>query len=108
MANGLTASWKISKLITNICSPHSVGENIVLPPVSKILSDLMHMNPSEAAQSIPISNSTIFRRIDDMVQSIESTFFSLLQSSKFSLHVYECTLPANDLLLMTYVQFFLI
>ncbi|KFD52884.1 hypothetical protein M513_06194 [Trichuris suis] len=102
---GILASYKISKLIAQTGNAHNVGESLILPSVSIIMSDVMNLNARDTVQAIPLSNSTVCRRIDEMAHDIEDQLVALLQSKKFSLQIDETTLQDNDALLMAYVRF---
>ncbi|KFD50507.1 hypothetical protein M513_08575 [Trichuris suis] len=99
---GILASYKISKLIAQTGNAHSAGESLILPSVSIIMSDVMGLNARDTVQAIPLSNSTVCRRIDEMAHDIEDQLVALLQSKKFSLQIDETTLQDNDALLMAY------
>ncbi|KFD45548.1 hypothetical protein M513_13575 [Trichuris suis] len=99
---GILASYKISKVIAQTGNAHNVGESPILPSVSIIMSEVMSLNPRDTVQAIPLSNSTVCRRIDEMAHDIEDQLVALLQSKKFSLQIDETTLQDNDALLMAY------
>uniref|UniRef100_A0A5S6QFE2 Uncharacterized protein n=1 Tax=Trichuris muris TaxID=70415 RepID=A0A5S6QFE2_TRIMR len=63
---GIFASCKVSKLIAKTGNAHSIGESLILPAVSIIISDVMKLAPEKTVQAIPLSNSTVCRRIDEM------------------------------------------
>ncbi|CDW54544.1 hypothetical protein TTRE_0000281401 [Trichuris trichiura] len=102
---GTLVSYKISKLIAQTGNAHNVGESLILPAVSIILSDVMNLNARDTVQAIPLSNSTVCRRIDEMALDVEDQLVALLRLKKFSLQVDETTLQDNDALLMAYVRF---
>uniref|UniRef100_A0A5S6R5T6 HAT C-terminal dimerisation domain-containing protein n=1 Tax=Trichuris muris TaxID=70415 RepID=A0A5S6R5T6_TRIMR len=64
--NGIAASYKDSKIIAKTGNAHSIGESLILPAVSIIISDVMKLVPEETVQAIPLSNSTVCMRIDEM------------------------------------------
>uniref|UniRef100_A0A5S6Q6I7 BED-type domain-containing protein n=1 Tax=Trichuris muris TaxID=70415 RepID=A0A5S6Q6I7_TRIMR len=101
---GTVASYKISKLIAHTGNAHNVGESLILPSVSIIMSDVMNLNAKDTVQAIPLSNSTVCRRIEEMANDVEDQLVSLLQTKKFSLQIDETTLQDNDALLMAYVR----
>ncbi|CDW58540.1 hypothetical protein TTRE_0000685901 [Trichuris trichiura] len=102
---GTLASYKISKLIARTGNAHNVGEWLILPAVSIILSDVMTLNARDTVQAIPLSNCTVCRRIDEMALDVEDQFVTLLRLKKSSLQVDETTLQDNDSLFMAYVRF---
>uniref|UniRef100_A0A5S6QEN2 DUF4371 domain-containing protein n=1 Tax=Trichuris muris TaxID=70415 RepID=A0A5S6QEN2_TRIMR len=66
----------------------------------------MKLDPEETVQAIPLSNSTVCRRIDEMAGDIEGQLICLLRSRRFLLQLDETTLQDSDALLMAYVRFF--
>lgn len=102
---GVVASYKISKLIAKTGHGHNVGESLILPSLSIIISDVMNMNPNSTIQAVPLSNSTVRRRIDEMARDIEERLVDSLRTHKFSLQLDETCLQDNDSLLMAYVRF---
>uniref|UniRef100_A0A5S6Q6L0 HAT C-terminal dimerisation domain-containing protein n=1 Tax=Trichuris muris TaxID=70415 RepID=A0A5S6Q6L0_TRIMR len=101
---GTVASYKISKLIAQTGNAHNVGESLILPSVSIIMSDVMNLSAKDTVQAIPLSNSTVWRRLEKMAHDAVGQLVSLLQSKKFSLQIDETTLQDNDALLMAYVR----
>uniref|UniRef100_A0A5S6QMF9 Uncharacterized protein n=1 Tax=Trichuris muris TaxID=70415 RepID=A0A5S6QMF9_TRIMR len=68
--NGIVASYKVSKIIAKSGNAHSIGESLILPAVSIIIFDVMKLAPEETVQAIPLSNSTVCMRIDEMAADI--------------------------------------
>jgi hypothetical protein len=68
---GLLASYEISKLIAKAGKPHNIGESLILPAVSVVISTVMNQSVHEITQTIPLSNSSVSRRIDEMADDVE-------------------------------------
>ena len=51
---------------------------------------------------IPLSNSTMSSRIDEMAKNIENKLCDELKTTQFSLQLDETTLRDNEVLLMAY------
>lgn len=66
MSEGLLASYEICKIIAKAGKPHTIGETVILPALSVIISSVMKQNPSEIIKLITLSNSSVSRRIDEM------------------------------------------
>ncbi|KFD56813.1 hypothetical protein M513_02490 [Trichuris suis] len=75
--DGIVASYKVSKLIAKTSNAHSIDESLILPAASIIISDVMKLAPEETVQAIPLSNSTVCRRIDEMAGDIEDQLICL-------------------------------
>uniref|UniRef100_A0A5S6QLU3 DUF4371 domain-containing protein n=1 Tax=Trichuris muris TaxID=70415 RepID=A0A5S6QLU3_TRIMR len=103
--DGLLASYNISLLIAKSGKPHSIGEELLLPVISEVLRTLLHISPTKIIRKIPLSNSTVQRRIDEMSNDIEETLCGFLRTRSFALQLDESTLPGNEALLLAYVRF---
>ncbi|KFD57043.1 hypothetical protein M514_01928 [Trichuris suis] len=99
--DGLRASYKISLMIAKSGKAHTIGEELVLPVISTVL----HRQAAETISSIPLSNNTVQRRIDDMAKDVEETLCNFLKNTEFSIQLDESTLPSNEALLLAYVRF---
>ncbi|XP_036354483.1 serine--tRNA ligase, mitochondrial-like [Octopus sinensis] len=62
------ASYKIAEIIAKTSSSHTIAENVIIPSVEVIISDVMHQDASKIIKSLllPLSNDSICRRIDEM------------------------------------------
>ena len=103
--DGMLASYNISKLIAKGGKPHSIGETLILPAISEVISTVMNQNAAEILRSIPLSNDTVARRIDEMASDVEIQLIHILQTTEFSLQLDESTLCDNEALLLAYVRF---
>ena len=104
--DSLQASYNISLLIAQSGKPHTIGETLILPAVSEVLRKVLHKpGPEQVIKSIPLSNNTVQRRVDEMSDNIEEQLCMILKTTEFSLQLDESTLPAKKSLLLTYVRF---
>ena len=103
--DGLRASYNISRLIAKAGKPHTIGEELLLPAISEVLSTVLLKSPTEILSSIPLSRDSVRRRIDEMSESVETSLCMILRETKFSLQLDESTLPGNECLLLTYVRY---
>ncbi|XP_064104308.1 zinc finger MYM-type protein 6-like [Macrobrachium nipponense] len=77
-----------------------------MPAVAVVLSTVMNQSPQEVTSVIPLSNSSVSRRIDEMAADVENQLISKkLKVNDFSLQLDESTLPDNSALLMAFVRF---
>ena len=65
----------------------------------------MNQNAAEILRSIPLSNDTVARRIDEMASEVEIQLIHILQTTEFSLQLDESTLCDKEALLLAYVRF---
>ncbi|XP_065583562.1 zinc finger MYM-type protein 6-like [Artemia franciscana] len=59
----------------------------------------------EITNSIPLSNSSVSRRIDEMVEDVEKQLIAPLQEKQFALQLDESNLRDNEALLLAYFRF---
>ena len=103
---GLRASYNLSLLIAKKGKPHSLGEEVILPAVKEVLDTVLHHKSSSTViKSIPLSNNTVQRRVDEMATDIEASLCRIIRNTEFSLQLDESTLPGNESLLLGYVRF---
>ncbi|KFD46343.1 LOW QUALITY PROTEIN: hypothetical protein M514_12759 [Trichuris suis] len=95
----------ISLMIAKSGKAHTIGEELLLPVISEVLSTVLHRPAAETINSIPLSNNTVQRRIDDMAKDVEETLCNFLKNTEFSVQLDESTLPGNEALLLAYVRF---
>ena len=83
----VVASYNISKLIAKDGKPHSIGETLTLPAITEVISTVKNKNAAEIIRSIPLSNDTVARRIDEMANDVEIQLIQILQTTEFSLQL---------------------
>ena len=76
---GLIASYKVSLLIAKKGLPFTVGESLLVPAVKEIISTVMEKDSAPVLQAIPLSDTTVKRRIDEMGANIEEQLCEVLQ-----------------------------
>jgi hypothetical protein len=67
----LLTSYEISKLIAKAGKPHNIGESLILPAVSVVISTVMNQSLHEITQTIPLSNPSVSRHVDEMADDAE-------------------------------------
>ncbi|XP_068234353.1 SCAN domain-containing protein 3-like [Palaemon carinicauda] len=101
---GLIASYKVLKLIANCGKLHTIGETLIIPAVKEIISTMMPTQ-KDITPSIPLSNSSVSSRIDEMASDIENELYDELKTTQFSLQLDETTLRDNEALILAYVRY---
>lgn len=102
---GLMVSYEVAQIIAKCGAPHIYGEKLILPAIRVFINNMIGQNQQEILSSIPLSNDTISRRIDEMASDIEMQVCYELQSNEFSLQLDESTLHDNESLLLAYARF---
>ncbi|GFS70993.1 uncharacterized protein TNCV_1585001 [Trichonephila clavipes] len=59
-------SYKVSYKIARCKKPHTIAEELILPAAIEIVETMFGDNFAKELQSIPQSNDTVSRRIDDI------------------------------------------
>ena len=103
--DGLVASYNISLLIAKCGKPHTIGKKLILPAIREFISTVMHQDASSVVRSIPLSNNSVARRIDELAIDVEQQLCKDLQTTEFALQLDESTLRDNEALLMAYVRY---
>ena len=79
---------------------------MILPAVKEVLNTALHHKPcSSVMKSIPMSNDTVQRRINEMSADVEHKLCNTLRNTEFNLQLGESTLPGKESLLLGYVRF---
>ena len=103
--NGLHASYSISLWIAKSGKPLTIGEELILPAVNEVLRTVLRKLPHDIIKTIPLSNSSVQRWIDELAANVEDTLCSVLRTTDFALHLDESTFSGNESLLLGYVCF---
>ncbi|GFW88501.1 protein FAM200B [Trichonephila clavipes] len=68
----LLTSYKVSYKIVRCKKPHTIAEELILPAAIEIVETMFGDNFAKELQSIPLSNDTVSRRIDDITEDVNS------------------------------------
>ena len=102
--DGQLASYYMSLISAKQGLPHTIGEKAFIPVIRTVLEKVIHYkNTSNVVRSIPLSNNTVKRRIDEMGECVEQKLVQMMCDNVFSMHVDESTLPGNKCLLLVCV-----
>ncbi|GFY15192.1 SCAN domain-containing protein 3 [Trichonephila clavipes] len=85
--------------------PHTIAEELILPATIEIVETMFGNNFSKELQSIPLSNDTVSRRIDDIAEDVEQQLFGKLRDKWFSIQLDEVTDSNKDAHFIAYVGF---
>ena len=76
--DGLLVSYEISKRIARAGKPHNMGETEILSSLPVVISSVMKQNANAVTYSIPLSSSSVSRRIDEMADDTEKQLIAKL------------------------------
>ncbi|XP_046684915.1 zinc finger BED domain-containing protein 5-like [Homalodisca vitripennis] len=100
------ASYQLSLLIAKNSAPHTAGENLILPGAKIISSLLLDEKSGQQIGQIPLSNTTVKRRIEEMSANVKEILISAVKESDFySLQLDESTDIADNANLLCFVRF---
>ncbi|GFT77839.1 SCAN domain-containing protein 3 [Trichonephila clavipes] len=85
--------------------PHAIAEELILPAAIEIVETMFGGNFVKELQSIPLSNDTVSRRIDDIAEDVEQQLFGKLRDKLFSIQLDEATDSNKDAHFIAYVRF---
>ena len=101
--NSLELSYQIAEILAKAQVPHTLAERVIVP-VLKLVAN----SPVDKKEftKIPLSNSTIGRRIEDMSADIESVVINKIKTGgKFALQLDESTDVSGHAQLLANVRF---
>ncbi|GFX41248.1 protein FAM200B [Trichonephila clavipes] len=101
----LLISYTVSYKIARCKKPHTLAEELILPATIEIVETMFGDNFAKELQSIPLSNDTVSRRIDDIAEDVEQQLFGKLRDKLFSIQLDEATDSNKDAHFIAYVQF---
>ncbi|GFX82814.1 SCAN domain-containing protein 3 [Trichonephila clavipes] len=99
---------KPNKLIKDISKrfmPHTTAEELILPAAIEIVETMFGDNFAKELQSIPLSNGTVSRQIDDLAGDVEQQLFGKLRDKLFSIQLDEATDSNKNVHFIAYVRF---
>ncbi|GFW55030.1 zinc finger MYM-type protein 6 [Trichonephila clavipes] len=85
--------------------PHTIVEELILPAAIEIVETMFGGNFAKELQSIPLSNDTVSRRIDDIAEDVEQQLFGKLRDKLFSIQLDEATDSNKNAHFIAYVRF---
>ncbi|XP_056302924.1 SCAN domain-containing protein 3-like [Danio aesculapii] len=102
----LKASYLVAELVAKSKKPHTLAETLILPACIAIVNEMLGPDAVKGIAKVPLSDSTIARRIDDMSTDIESHVLEKIRiSRKFALQVDESTDISGHSQLLANVRF---
>ncbi|KAK9410633.1 hypothetical protein NXF25_001808, partial [Crotalus adamanteus] len=104
--DGLICAYRILQLIAKSGKSYNIGETVIIPSIKEFISTVMHQDIPENLKTLPLSDSTVKRQIDEMAVNVEKNLISILQNTSFSMQLDESITANNNALLMAYVHYF--
>ncbi|XP_055544052.1 zinc finger BED domain-containing protein 5-like [Wyeomyia smithii] len=104
--NALEASFRISYHVAKSGKAHTIAENLIASCLQDAVKCILGEGPALKVSRIPLSNSTVSRRIEDMSVNIEDTVVARVKNSKyFAIQVDESTDVSDFAVLLVIVRY---
>jgi len=71
LQGGQKVSYNIALNIAKKGKPHCIGEEVIVPALEEVIRNVMKTTPDPVLKSVPLSASTVKRRIDEIAQNVE-------------------------------------
>ncbi|XP_069059658.1 zinc finger BED domain-containing protein 5-like [Pleurodeles waltl] len=104
-ANALKASYQMAYHIAKNKKPFTDGERVILPAMLDVATTMLGEKAEEKFKIIPISDTTVCRRISHMSEDIHGQLIARLKSSWFALQLDEATDLSKAAHLIAYVRY---
>ena len=101
------ASFKVAYRIAKCKKLHTIAEELVLPAALDLVSTMIGESAAQKLKALPLSNNTISRRIDKILDDINDQLVAKIREKEFSLQLDEETISTSnkDAYLICYVRF---
>ncbi|XP_065674035.1 zinc finger BED domain-containing protein 5-like [Hydra vulgaris] len=100
----LEASYQISLLIAKSGKNHIIREQLIKPSISTFVKTVFGKDDQDV-KTMPLSNNTVSRRIDEMSKDVEIQLIKKLKTRLFSVQMDESTLRDSEAVLLTCVRY---
>ncbi len=98
------ASYLVAELVAKEMKPHTISESLILPALQAVTRLMLGAEAEKEITKIPLSNSTISRRITVMSKDIEEHVQEKVQNARhFALQVDESTDISGKAQLLAFV-----
>lgn len=99
------ASYQVAHRIAKLKKPHTIAEDLIFPAAMDMVREVLDQSTTDKLKTIPLSNDTINRRIEDMSEDIkQQTTARIKASGHFALQMDESTDITNKAVLLVYVR----
>lgn len=96
----------MSLLVAKSKKPFTVAEELILPAAVILAETMIYKKAADALKTVPLSNNTVCRRIDDMaVDIVDQVVEKLKLSGSFALQLDESTDVSGEAQLIAFVRY---
>ena len=99
------ATNEVALLIAKNLKAHTIGEQLIMPAAKMLVKNVLGEEAAAKLKSVPLSNNTVKKRIEEMSVDIADQVISGVKDSKygFSIQLNESTDVTNNAQLLVYV-----
>lgn len=102
----IESSFAVAYEIAKAKKPFTIAEQLLQPCISKVVEIMLGSAASAKINLVPLSDTTIMRRFEDMANDVENQLCARLQRShNFTLQFDESTDIANEAILIGFVRY---
>jgi len=87
---------KLKYRIVKCKKTHTIAEEVVLPAALDIVSTMIGESAAQKLKAVPLSNNTICRRIDLILDDINDQLVAKMRGNEFSLQLDEATTSTRN------------
>ncbi|KAH1182290.1 hypothetical protein KIL84_010044, partial [Mauremys mutica] len=104
--SALKASFLVANRIAKAKKPFTIGEELILPAAKDICRELLGEAVVQKVAPVPLSASTITRRIDEIAEDIEAQLLERVNESPwYAIQVDESTDVDNKATMLVFVRY---
>ncbi|XP_060754238.1 uncharacterized protein LOC132865727 [Neoarius graeffei] len=105
-ATSLQASYQVALLVTKAKKPYMIAEELIAPAEPILAETMVDKKAADAIQSVPLSNDTICRRVDEMAGDIVQQVTDKLKGAgSFAVQLDESTDVNGEAQLVMFARF---
>ncbi|XP_072389908.1 SCAN domain-containing protein 3-like [Diabrotica undecimpunctata] len=101
LTKALLASYMVAYRIAKCKKPHTIAEELILPATVDMVTVMIGKSVAKEIKNVPLSNSTVSRRIHDMAEDINAQIVGKL-SGLFAIQLDEAMDSNDDAQLICY------
>ncbi|XP_066943480.1 protein FAM200A-like [Macrobrachium rosenbergii] len=99
------ASYLVAELVAKKMKSHTIAEGLIMLAFKIIVKTMVGEEAVREISKVPVSDTTVSRRVDDMSRNISDILSEILKHTKFALQVDESTGIMGKEQLLAFVRF---
>ncbi|XP_078241910.1 SCAN domain-containing protein 3-like [Pogona vitticeps] len=104
--SALRASFLVANNIAKTKKPFTIGEELIMPSIKDVCREVLGEAAAQKVSCVPLSASTVSRRIDEMAEDIEAQLLKRIKESPwYALQADESTDVDNKATMLVFVRY---